>query len=661
MVICRIFMRLKVLMMKRIVFALLTNTAVLLAVAQPAYNQHEVFNPNFYPQTGNDYRSASGEPGPKYWQNRANYRINATLDTATHKVTGEVEITYTNNSPDNLKFLWLQLDQNIYKPTSRGSATTTQTGGRWANNGFTEGQAIKAITVEVEGAKQTPQYLVTDTRMQVWLPQPLKAAGKTAKLNIAFEFTVPQYGTDRMGRLNTKNGVVYEVAQWFPRMAVYDDVQGWNVLPYLGAGEFYLEYGDFDINITAPANLIVAGSGELLNEKEVLTSAQQTRLNEARNSDKTVLLRSAEEVTDPKSRPSGSLTWKFRIQNARDVAWAASRAFVWDAARINLPSGKKSLAMSVYPVESIKKDGWQRSTEMVKGSIEHYSKTWFEYPYPVAANVAGVVGGMEYPGIVFCSYSDAGGSLWGVTDHEFGHTWFPMIVGSNERKYAWMDEGFNTFINGLSTKAFNRGEFAQFSFFGSVDMNNYIFNKEMDPVMTAPDVTQQDNLGIVAYEKPSMMLNALREVVLGPERFDLAFREYIRRWAFKHPTPWDFFHTIENVAGEDLSWFWRGWVLNNWQLDQSVKGVAYIDNDAKKGAEITIENLGQMVMPVPVFIKESNGKVHRLTLPVEIWQRGSEWTFAVPTTSKITDVVLDPEKKLPDVHRNNNAGNKKAF
>lgn len=648
-------------MMKRIVLALLLNGAVLLAAAQSAYNHHEAFNPNFYPQGGNDYRSASGEPGPKYWQNRADYRINATLDTATHRVTGDVEITYTNNSPDNLKFLWLHLDQNIYKPTSRGSATTTQAGGRWANADFTDGHAIRSITVEVDGKKETPRFGITDTRMQVWLQQPLKATGHKAKLHIAFEFTVPEYGTDRMGRLKTSNGIVYEVAQWFPRMAVYDDIQGWNVLPYIGAGEFYLEYGDFDVNITAPANLIVAGSGELLNEREVLTAEQQARMNNARNSDRTVIIRSAGEVTDPKSRPSGSLTWKFRIQNARDVAWAASRAFVWDAARINLPSGRKSLAMSVYPFESIKPNGWQRSTEMVKGSVEHYSKMWYEYPYPAAVNVAGVVGGMEYPGIVFCSYSDAGASLWGVTDHEFGHTWFPMIVGSNERKYAWMDEGFCTFINGLSTKAFNRGEFTQFSFFGGEDLTNYIFNKEMDPIMTAPDVTQQDNLGIVAYEKPAMMLNALREVVLGPERFDAAFREYINRWAFKHPTPWDFFHTMENVAGEDLGWFWRGWVLNNWQLDVAVKGVAYIDNDPKKGAEITIENRGQMVMPVPVFIKESNGKVHRSTLPVEIWQRGAEWTFVVPTTSRIADLVLDPEKQLPDVHRNNNAGNKKAF
>ena len=207
-------------------------------------------------------------------------------------------------------------------------------------------------------------------------------------------------------------------------------------------------------------------------------------------------IREAGEVKDPASRPSGkNLTWKFNIQNARDVAWAASKAFVWDAAKINLPSGKKSLAMSVYPVESIKKDGWQRSTEMVKASIEHYSKMWFEYPYPAAINVAGVVGGMEYPGIVFCSYSDAGAGLWGVTDHEFGHTWFPMIVGSNERKYAWMDEGFNTFINGFSTRAFNKGEFNSYPS-AAGEMTEYIFHKDADALMTTPDVVQQMNLGV---------------------------------------------------------------------------------------------------------------------------------------------------------------------
>lgn len=647
--------------MKKLSLFLIATSLFFIGFSQSNYDQKKLFDPQFYPQSGNSYRSASGQPGPKYWQNHADYKIDCTLDTAAHKVTGSVVITYTNNSPDNMDFVWLQMDQNIYRQDSRGSATTTQTGGRWANATFTQGDVIKSVSIEADGKKYTPELSLTDTRMQVWLQHSLKASGNKIKIHINYEFVIPQYGTDRMGRLKTKNGWVYEVAQWFPRMAVYDDIQGWNTLPYLGAGEFYLEYGDIEYSVTAPANLIIVGSGDLQNEKEVLTSTEIARLNTARNSDKTVVLRSADEVTDPKSRPAGSVTWKFKIQNTRDAAWAASKAFVWDAARINLPSGKKSLAMSVYPVESIKKDGWQRSTEMVKASIEHYSSKWFEFPYPVATNVAGIVGGMEYPGIVFCSYSDSGGDLWGVTDHEFGHTWFPMIVGSNERKYAWMDEGFNTFINGLSTKAFNKGEFANFSFFPGDEMTQYVFNDKMDPLWAIPEVIQQKNLGIAAYEKPAMMLNALRDVVLGPQRFDKAFREYIDRWAFKHPTPWDFFHTIENVSGEDLGWFWREWIFTNYKLDQAVSGVKYTDNVPEKGAFITIDNLDQMAMPVDVLVKESNGKEHKIHLPVEVWQRGAEWTFHVNTTSTITDVILDPDKKLPDVNRKNNSLSTKGF
>ena len=654
--------------MKRLIIALLAPALLSIdVVAQTApatstYNHREAFNPQFYPQSGNDYRSASGKPGPKYWQNRADYKLDCTLDTAAHKVTGTAVITYTNNSPDNLEFVWLQLDQNIYQQGSRGSATTTQTGGRWANPGFTQGNVVRSITVEIDGARSIPKSIITDTRLQIWLPQAMKAGGSKATITVAYEFTVPERGTDRMGRMKTSNGWLYEVAQWFPRMAVYDDIQGWNTLPYIGAGEFYLEYGDIEYSITAPSNLIIAGSGEMLNEAEVLTPVQQTRLAAARASDKTVVLRSAKEVTDKTSRPSGAnLTWRFRIQNARDAAWSASRSFIWDAARINLPSGKKALAMSVYPFESIKPNGWQRSTEMVKASIEHYSNQWFEYPYPMAVNVAGPVGGMEYPGIVFCSYSDSGADLWGVTDHEFGHTWFPMIVGSNERKYAWMDEGFNTFINDSSTKAFNKGEFAAFSFFKPEELTKITFTPTMDPLWNTPDVIQQENLGVAAYLKPAIMLTTLREVVLGQERFDAAFKEYIRRWAFKHPTPWDFFHSMENVSGEDLSWFWRAWVFNDWKLDQAVTGIKYNEDNAAKGAAITIENLDKMVMPVPVLIRETNGKEHRMTLPVEVWQRGASWTFNVPTTTKIKEVVLDPDKKLPDMNRGNNTVTDKSF
>ncbi|HKO79384.1 MAG TPA: M1 family metallopeptidase [Chitinophagaceae bacterium] len=653
--------------MKKFIFSAFITLTTVTSFAQSNYNAKEAFNPQFYPYPGNDFRSASGEPGPKYWQNRADYNINCTLDTTKHSVNGDVTITYTNNSPDNLKFLWLQLDQNIYKKDSRGSATTTQAGGRWANGAFTEGDVIKSISVEYNGKSYPAKYTITDTRMQVWLQETLKPAGGKAKLAIQFEFQVPQYGTDRMGRLSTKNGWVYEIAQWFPRLAVYDDIQGWNVLPYLGAGEFYLEYGDIAFNVTAPSDMIIVGSGELLNPQDCFTPGQLKRYNEAKGSDKTVVIKSEKDINDKNAQlKKASSTWKFKIQNARDVAWAASRAFILDAAKINLPSGKKSLAVSAYSVESTKdKKGndWRRSTEMVKGSIEHYSGKWFEFPYPAATNVAGIVGGMEYPGIVFCSYNATGNGLWGVTDHEFGHTWFPMIVGSNERKYAWMDEGFNTFINDFSTEAFNKGEFKQQSFFddpNSSFMIKYTFGDKMDGLYTTPDVIQQENLGIAAYMKPSIMLHALREVVLTPERFDAAFKEYINRWAFKHPTPWDFFHTMENVAGEDLSWFWRAWVLNTWKLDQSVKDVKYVKSIPANGAEIILENLEKMPMPVTVLVKEANGKEHTINLPVEVWQRGAEWKFSVPTTSEIKEVILDPENKLPDWNRENNKL-KKAF
>ena len=641
--------------------ALLVCSASLSLHAQSNYDHRETFHPQFYPYPGNEMRSASGEPGPRYWQNRADYSIQCRLDTATHSITGELIVTYTNNSNGALRFVWLQLDQNIYKIDSRASATTTEAGGRWANGGFTDGYQISGLQIESMGAWSAPsQQSITDTRMQVWLKSPL-AKGEKLRLKMSYQFAIPEYGTDRMGRLLTKNGWVYEIAQWFPRMCVYDDLQGWNTMPYLGAGEFYLEYGDIDFSITAPANIIVVGSGELLNPKECYTVTQQKRWEQAAASNTTVTIRSAAEVKETTSRPAAAnLTWKFKISNARDAAWAASKAFIIDAAKIDLPSGKKSLAISAYPEESIGKNGWQRSTEMVKGSIEYYSKKWFEYPYPAATNVAGIVGGMEYPGIVFCSSKSMGEELWGVTDHEFGHTWFPMIVGSNERKYAWMDEGFNTFINDLSTEAFNNGEFKP-TFFPEPSapfMVKMTFGDKSDGLYNIPDVIQQNNLGVTAYLKPGQMLAQLRDQVLGAERFDMAFKEYIRRWAFKHPSPWDFFHTIENVSGEELGWFWRGWVLNNWKLDVAVRDVRYKKGDITNGIEVTIENLEKMVMPVKVKVIETNGTEHVLSLPVEIWQRGAKWTFDVPTTSEIKQVSVDPEKKLPDFDRANNTWKK---
>lgn len=638
------------------VFSVLFFAALTAQSQTPSkFDQHEAFAPFFYPAYGDDIRTAAGTPGKAYWQNSADYKIDVSLDDSNHVISGSVIITYKNNSPEKLPFLWLQLDQNIYSLKSRGVAATAITGGRWANRGFDGGYDIKNVSL-VSGKKEDKvDFTISDTRMQINLPNAMKANGDSVRIKIDYSFPIPEYGTDRMGRQKTKNGWVYEIAQWYPRMCVYDNVLGWNTLPYLGQGEFYLEYGNFDFTINTSPKQIVVASGELVNPTEVLTADQISRLKQAKESDKTVAIRSEKEVTDKATRPSKSrLTWHFKCTNARDVAWAASEAFVWDAARINLPSGKKSLAMSVYPVESAKETSWKRSTEFVKGCIEHYSTQWYEYTYPVATNVAGIVGGMEYPGIVFCSSYAGGNSLWGVTSHEFGHNWFPMIVGSNERKYPWMDEGFNTFINGVADKAFNNGEFLNTNNANRHKQAKYMFGDKSESIMTVPDVTAPFNLGNVAYGKPGMGLDLLRDVILGQKRFDESFRYYINNWAFKHPTPWDFFHAMENYSGENLDWFWRGWFMNNWKLDQAVTNVEYVKNDSSQGAIITIDNLEQMPMPVTLEVKEANGTVGRLQLPVEIWQHGSSWKVRYASTSKVESVTIDPDNVLPDVNDANN-------
>jgi len=559
--------------------------------------------------------------------------------------------------------LWMNLEQNLFKLSSRGTAIVPPAGSRNWGRGqdFDAGFKIKSIKLlGLKGAETDVKYLVSDTRMQLFLPKEMAPYGSQIKLKIEYSFISPNYGSDRMGILSTKNGKIFQVAQWYPRMCVYDDIWGWNTIPYTGPGEFYLEYGDFDLKITAPAKDIVVASGQLLNPQEVYTPKELSRWAEAANSEKTVIIRSAAEVTDPASRPAGKseLTWHFVIKNARDASWGASAAFILDAAKMDLPSGKKTMAISAYPVESDGPDAYGRSTEYVKKSIEFNSAKWYEFPWPNATVVAGITGGMEYPGIVFCGYKAKKASLWSVNDHEFGHTWFPMIVGSNERLYGWMDEGFNTFINTLSTAAFNNGEYKSKR---PMDMHRtaqVITNPLLEPILSQPANLKEKNTGILLYFKPSAGLTLLREQILGEERFDFAFKTYIERWAYKHPTPDDFFRTMENAAGENLQWFWRGWFLNNWQLDVAVRDVKYVDNDPKKGALITIDNLQKMAMPVILEVKTVSGKTDRINLPVEIWERNNSWTFKYPSTEEIESVTYDPDNVFPDINPDNNVWKK---
>lgn len=626
-------------------------------IKQSKYDPHALFGPVFYRGGGTISRAATGEPNVGYWQNKADYQIAASLNDETNQVSGTVTITYKNNSPHALPFLWLQLDQNLFNKESRGQARMPlNSRSRYGDSKSNFNGGYKISSVKLVNENTEANYVITDTRMQIRLPKAMKAGGDLIKIKIDYSFTLPQYGADRCGILETKNGNIFAVAQWFPRMCVFDDVEGWNTLPYLGPSEFYCEYGDFDVTITAPSSHIVVCSGELLNEAEVLTATQLNRMAQAKKSDKTVIIRSASEVTDPASRPkSKTLSWHYKINNARDVAWASSKSFIWDAAKMNLPSGKTSLAMSVYPVESDGAKGWSRSTEYTKGSIENYSKRWFEYPYPCAVNVASNIGGMEYPGIVFCGYKATEGDLFGVTDHEFGHTWFPMIVGSNERKYGWMDEGFNTFINSLATEDFNKGEYKD----QPTNMEQvvpFIFGAGSEPILLTPDAMKERNIGVALYFKPGLGLALLRKEILGPDRFDYAFKEYIKRWAYKHPTPWDFFRTMDNVAGEDLSWFWKAWFIENYKFDQAIQSVEYADNNIPgNGAVVTIVNLEQMALPVNISYETKSGKKGTLKLPVEIWNNTNNWKVKLPTTEELKSVTLDEAKVFPDMNFKNNS------
>ncbi|WAC42508.1 M1 family metallopeptidase [Pedobacter sp. SL55] len=621
------------------------------------YVPEEAFSPLFYTQNGNEYRSASGAPGPKYWQNRVDYNISANLDEATNKVKATITITYKNNSPEKLPYLWLQLDQNSFKSTSRGLAITPAKS-RYGAQGekFMGGYNITNLSVSQKAKAVKFTSLVEDTRMQIRLDQPMAANGDVVVIKMDYVYEIPVLGSDRTGHLTTKNGEIFAVAQWFPRMSVYDDVLGWNTLPYWGAGEFYCEYGDITFDVTVPGNHIVMGSGELLNPQEVFTAEQLKRWNEAKSSDKTVHIRSEAEVTDPKSRPAkDKLTWKFKMTNTRDAAWSSSKAFVLDAARINLPSGKKSLAVSAHPVESNGVDGYGRAVEYVKASIEHYSKMWYEYPYPMAVNVATNIGGMEYPGIVFCGWQAKKGDAWGVIDHEFGHIWFPMIVGSNERKFGWMDEGFNTFINDLSSTEFNNGEYKPRPMNMNAIGKAVIGNPKYENIMLMPDGMAEANIGINLYYKPSWGLHILRDQILGKDRFDFAFRQYINNWAYKHPTPWDFFRTMENAAGEDLSWFWKSWFLNNWKMDQGIADVKAVKNNGTISAyTIKVDNLDKMPMPIILGIKTKSGKTEIVKIAADVWMKNTSWLVNYPTTEEVVEVVLDPQQVLPDSNTENN-------
>ena len=610
--------------------------------------------------TPNAFRSASGMPGPMYWQQKVSYDITASLDTATHTLRGAEKITYRNNSPDTLRFVWMQIDMNNGAPDNRFTVLAPP---RRPEPGFQAGvtiervEALPSATARMARPKPVPlTYRINSTMMQVTLDRPLPPHSQV-ELNIGWHHQIPRQG--RTGR--TQQGALgwlYQVAQWYPRLAVYDDVRGWNTDQYIGSGEFYLEYGDFDVAITMPTGFTVTATGILQNPAEVLPLVIRQRLAAAAHSDTIVRIIRPDEVNTPALLPpnaGATRTWRWHAANVRDFAWATAPNYLWDVS-----SWDGILMQAFYPPAQLAT--WRDAADMTRHAVMAHSERWFHYPYPSAVSAQGPVGGMEYPMMTFDD-AETEQELYYTIAHEQGHEWYPMIVGSQERLYPWMDEGFDTFIDLFAFRARYPADTARVQSleFGSMRAYQGFLRSYTGP--EAPIMEPQDRAsngllsGWNAYGKPAVGLHFLRNEVVDSTAFDLAFREYTRRWAFRHPMPADFFRSMNDALGEDLSWFWRSWFFRTDVLDQAVDSMTQVDNAGTTATSIFLSSRREMIAPVELRITGADSSVRTVRLPVETWLHGStfRWRLVTPTSGKPVAVEIDPRQASPDMDRSNNA------
>lgn len=548
--------------------------------------------------TPNEYRNAAGGPGHNYYQQKADYKIQVTLDDEKQIIRGEEVITYTNNSPDNLEYLWLQLDQNLYAENSDSKLIAVEKMEDFKNiedvkrKFFYYDGGFKVEMVQ-NASGQNMKYFINKTMMRI---DPEKPLGPKQSISFKIKWWYNVNDRDKVGGRSgmeyfaKDKNYLYTIAQFFPRMCVYNDVEGWQNKQFLGRGEFTLPFGDYQVSITVPEDHIVGATGELQNAASVLTAAQKNRLKAASTSDKPVLIVTQDEaVENEKEKTTKTKTWVFKATNVRDFAFATSRKFIWDAQAVKLPN-RTVLAMSYYPKEG--NPLWERySTKLVAHTIRTYSKYTIDYPYPVAISVHSKQIGMEYPMICFNggrpeedgTYSEETKyGMWGVIIHEVGHNFFPMIINSDERQWSWMDEGLNTFVQYLTEQEWERG-------YPSRRGPAYLITDYMrgDQRFISPIMTNSESIwqfGNNAYGKPATALNILRETVMGRELFDYAFKTYCERWKFKHPTPADFFRTMEDASAVDLDWFWRGWFYGTEFVDISLDDVNHFELNSQDPA-----------------------------------------------------------------------------
>jgi hypothetical protein len=547
--------------------------------------------------TPNSYRTASGAPGKDYWQQRADYDIKAELNDENQTITASEKITFYNNAPEELRFLWLQLDQNVFKKNSEGNIAKQSSINAARGASFNSLNEIDRgygynITAVKDALGKDLKYTINGTMMRIDLPTPL-ASKMSVMFQVDWNFKIidlkVQGGRSGAEFFPKDGNWHYEIAQWFPRMCSYDDVNGWQNKQFLGQGEFTLIFGDYKLALTVPNDFVVGATGELQNGKDVLTATQQKRLEQAKTSKTPVLIVSQEDAEKAeKGKPTGKKTWIYAAKNVRDFAFACSRKLIWDAMQVDV-EGKKVWAMSLYPKEANPLWG-QYSTRVVAHTLTTYSKRSIAYPYPVAYSVHGSVGGMEYPMMSFNgarpeadgTYSEGTKNfLILVIIHEVGHNFFPMIVNSDERQWSWMDEGLNSFLEGLSCLEWDRN----FPVDGIEPQGivNYMKTEasKQNPIMSSSDNILPGTFGPNAYSKPATGLNILRETIMGRELFDYAFKEYARRWAFKSPTPADFFRTMEDASGVDLDWFWKGWFYGVEPANQAIAEVQWYAIDSQ--------------------------------------------------------------------------------
>lgn len=585
----------------------------------------------------NEYRGADGAPGPKYWQQKADYQIKCTLDTKEQRLDGSETITYYNNSPTDLSFLWIQLDENEHAPTSTkhhmNGSSMSKIMSQGALDRFDAVSQLSKYGVKIKKVssdKGTPlKYIINESMMRIDLPQPLKSGKKTTfsidwSYHLIDRMKTPSRGRGGYEFFEDHNNYLYTVAQWFPRMCVFSDFEGWQNKQFLGTGEFTLAFGDYDVQITLPSDHVVAATGECQNYKEMLTPAQYFRWIQSQSAKTPLEIVTLEEAKANELVPisSKNKTWKYKAKNVRDFAWTVSKKFVWDAMPHYNELGQKVMCMSLYGKEAYPIYN-KYSTKVVDHTLRTYSKYSIPYPYPVAISVE-AANGMEYPMICFNpgralpdgTYTERSkNAAILVIIHEVGHNYFPMIINSDERQWGWFDEGINSFMQFITEQEWD---------------NNY--PSEAGPAHTAveymsrpknqlePIMTNSENIidyGNNAYDKPSTALNILRETIMGRELFDYAFKEYCRRWAFKHPTPEDFFRTMEEASAMDLDWYWRGWFYGIDAVDISLDSVQWYKVDMEKDPKQRIDTFTNIIKKPQDFLTRQRNRAQFGTFPVE--------------------------------------------